>query len=82
MPLYYFHLQDRGSRLQDEQGVTLPDAEAAFYQAIRSARELIRGNLEIGTKWQNQSVEIEDEQGLPLFQVPLTEVAELALREA
>ena len=40
MPRYYFHVARDGGRLQDEEGLALPDAEAAWYQAVRSAREL------------------------------------------
>ncbi|MEA3062604.1 MAG: hypothetical protein QOJ94_2385, partial [Sphingomonadales bacterium] len=40
MPRFYFHLHGRQDHLTDEQGLVLPDAEAAWYQAVRSAREI------------------------------------------
>ena len=79
MPRYYFHLRDQGSRLTDEDGVSLPDAEAAWYQAVRSARELIRADLQLGCKWDGKAVEIQDERGAPVAQIPLQEIATYAM---
>ena len=78
MPRYYFHLEGRGSRLTDDQGITLPDAEAAWYQAVRSAREAIRADLQLGACWRERSVEIRDEGGAPVAQIPLEEIAAYA----
>lgn len=79
MPRFYFHLCREGGRLDDEQGVALPDAEAAFYQAVRSARELLRADLELGCGWEDQTIVIADEGGAAVEQLPLTEVARYAL---
>jgi uncharacterized protein DUF6894 len=79
MPRFYFHLRCEGERLRDEEGVTLPDAEAAWYQAVRSARELIRAELTLGGQWDHQTIEIADEGGAPVDQVPLAEIARYAL---
>jgi hypothetical protein len=79
MPRYYFHLDDQRSRLTDEEGVTLPDAEAAWYQAVRSARELIRADLQLGCSWQDKAMVIHEEGGLPVAQIPLEEIAAYAL---
>ena len=75
MPRFFFHLADPASELKDEEGMDLPDAEAAWFQAVRSARELIRADLCLGSSWQGRRVCIEDEQGLPVQQVPFEEVA-------
>ncbi|HEX8125260.1 MAG TPA: hypothetical protein VF548_06735 [Allosphingosinicella sp.] len=79
MPHYYFHLAREGARLQDEEGLKLPDAEAAWYQAVRSARELIRGELALGTRWDRQAIEICDERGCRLDQVALSDIVHYAL---
>ena len=79
MPRYYFHLQSRDDRLRDEHGLALPDAEAAWYQAVRSARDFLRADLELGCPFEGRTVTIEDEQGLPIAEVPLGEVARFAL---
>jgi hypothetical protein len=78
MPHYYFHLARDGGRLEDEEGLKLPDAEAAWYQAVRSARELIRGELALGTRWDRQAIEIY-EGGARIDQVALADIVHYAL---
>lgn len=78
MPRYYFHFQGAGSQLRDEDGQSLPDAEAAWYQAVRSARELIGADRRIGCSWSGQAVAIEDERGLTVAEIPLLEIANYA----
>ena len=78
MPLYYFHLQRDGGRLDDEEGMRLPDREAAWYQAVRSARDLIRAERTIGCTFGSEVVEIEDERGIPVDRIPLEEIARFA----
>ena len=79
MPLFYFHLERQSGRLSDDQGMKLPDAEAAWYQAVRSARDLIRAELTLGGKWEDQAIEIADEAGRRVERVPLAEVADYAV---
>jgi hypothetical protein len=79
MPHYYFHVAREGRRLEDEEGLKLPDAEAAWYQAVRSARELIRGELALGTRWDRQAIEICDEGGSRVDQVALADIVHYAL---
>lgn len=79
MPRYYFHVAREGGRLQDEEGLTLPDAEAAWYQAVRSARELVRAELTLGGRWDHQAIEIFDEGGAPVDQVALADIVHYAL---
>ena len=79
MPRFYFHVARSGGRLQDEEGLKLPDAEAAWYQAVRSARELIRAELALGGRWDHQAIEIVDEVGAPVDQVALADIVHYAL---
>ena len=79
MPRFYFHVAREGGRLQDEEGLTLPDAEAAWYQAVRSARELVRGELTLGGRWDRQAIEIVDERGATVDQVALADIVHYAL---
>lgn len=78
MPRYFFHFESRGVRVRDDVGLPLPDAEAAWYQAVRSARDLIRAEESIGCSWEEQAVDIEDEAGLRVERVPLLEIARFA----
>ena len=78
MPHFYFHVQNGQARLEDRRGVALPDAEAAWYQAVRSARELIVADRRLGSGWTDQAVEIEDETGAPVAQIPLQDIVNYA----
>ena len=79
MPRYYFHLRDRADRLRDEEGMALPDAEAAWYQAVRSARELVKADVHLGCAFEHKLVEIVDEEGDPVDTLPLKAIAEYSL---
>jgi hypothetical protein len=79
MPRYYFHLHGDREKLKDEEGLVLPDAEAAWYQAVRSAREIIRADVHLGCPFDEQAIEIVDDEGRPLNQVRLREVARYAM---
>ena len=78
MPRFYFHFESHGVRVRDEVGLALPDAEAAWFQAVRSARDLIRAEESIGCSWAEQTVEIEDDKGIRVDRVPLQEIARFA----
>jgi hypothetical protein len=65
--------------MHDEEGFVLPDVEAAWYQAVRSAREMIRADLDLGCGFEEQAIEIADERGRPLDRVPFIEVARYAM---
>ena len=79
MPRYYFHVAREGGRLQDEEGLRLPDAEAAWYQAVRSARELVRAELALGGHWDHQAIEIVDDGGTPVDRLALADIVHYAL---
>lgn len=74
MPRFFFHFESRGVRVRDEVGLRLPDAEAAWYQAVRSARERIDDGGEPAEVWEAGMVEIVDERGLPVDRIPMIEI--------
>lgn len=78
MPHFYFHLLNNGARREDRRGVSLPDAEAAWYQAYRSARELLNATMPTSGEFGAHIIQIEDERGAPVWTVPLADVAEIA----
>ena len=51
--------------------MTLPDAEAAWYQGVRSAREV---TVMVGRVPRGCRIAIEDEQGEPIGDVPFEEL--------
>ena len=76
MPRFFFHFQDGAGRLTDRQGMTLPDAEAAWYQGVRSAREIshIAGRLQPGCR-----IEIEDDKGQAIGDVPFEDLIRIGV---
>ncbi len=79
MPRFYFHFGDENCRRRDAEGMILPDAEAAWYQAVRSARDLFAEDLLRGQLQPGLRVEIEDEEGRPVLDLPIDEVARIAV---
>lgn len=74
MPRYFIHLDRPGTQLKDEVGVSLPDSEAAWYQAVRSARERIGEGGEPAEAWEAGMVEIVEEGGRPVDRIPMIEI--------
>ena len=72
MPRYFFTLRAGDQSLEDGEGMTLPDAEAAWYQAVRQARELLSGDRSPALA--RGFVAICDEQGCELSKLKLSEV--------
>ena len=77
MPHFYFHLQHGQARVEDARGVVLPDAEAAWYQAYRSARDLLAADGRDRRQWGGHSLEVVDERGARVWTMPLQEIVEL-----
>ena len=53
MPLFYFHVFNGTGETRDEEGVELPDLEAARLQALNGIRSILReevgrGELDLG----------------------------------
>jgi uncharacterized protein DUF6894 len=71
MSLYFFHLRERGGRLRpDDYGVDLPDAEAAFEEALLGARGLMDDAALVGEDVSGQCFEVMDADGQAAFTVP------------
>lgn len=56
----------------------LPDAEAAWYHGVRSARDIIQTQFASGSLAPGQRFEIEDDQGEPIWALPFEEVVGLS----
>lgn len=76
MPRYHFHLHEGDARISVAEAVDLPDAEAAWYQAVRSARELLCGRPD-RLALAGATVEIQDDEGLPLWAMPISDLTEI-----
>ena len=60
MPVYFFHIRNNVSLLEDEEGTDLPDLEAAKSQALRSARDTLCQELRAGYLDLRFRIEVED----------------------
>ncbi len=68
MPRYYFNVRDGYDLDEDEEGVELPDLEAARAEAQATVEEL---RDELGAEAESIQLEITDEEGRRLFTVSL-----------
>lgn len=77
VPRYRFHVCDGAGFCEDPEGIELPDREAAYREAVRSARslmvdEIIQGRLSLAS-----FIEVEDENGAHLFTVTFEDAVEI-----
>ena len=77
VPHFFFHLQQGRGRVEDVRGASLPDAEAAWYQAYRNARDILTAGGRDRRQWGDHSLQVEDERGAHVWTMPLAEIAEL-----
>jgi hypothetical protein len=62
MPRFFFHVFD-DLACTDDDGLVLPDAAAAWQEAIKSARALASEQIAHGCLTLSHRIEIEDERG-------------------
>ena len=63
MGLYYFHIRGNGTDFPDDDGMELPDAEAAREQALIGARGILAAEVLEGRLPLDDRIEVEDEHG-------------------
>ncbi|HEX5183406.1 MAG TPA: hypothetical protein VFW19_09680 [Allosphingosinicella sp.] len=66
MPRFYFHVYNDIVAI-DEEGLELPDIEAARMQAMESARELVCEGIHKGHLNLDHRIEVEDEDHKPVL---------------
>jgi hypothetical protein len=74
MPKFYFHFQEGGRTVADEEGSEFPDLAAARDEAIRTARDLLSQAIRFGTAEVPDALVIADRAGQTLDTVPLLSV--------
>jgi hypothetical protein len=70
MPRYFFHVVDGEERLEDAEGVPLPDERAARKMAVHIAREIMAESLRNGEPIDGQVFEVADENGEVVIRMP------------
>jgi hypothetical protein len=71
--IFFFHVCDAHQFDQADEGIDLPNVEAARNEAIRSLRDLVAGDVCRGEANLGMFVEVEDETGQLLLTVSLEE---------
>jgi hypothetical protein len=73
MSRYFFHVHD-DVVASDEDGIELPDAEAARLEAIAGLRSLAADQVKEGRLDLRHFIEIEDEAGAPVATIVLGDI--------
>jgi hypothetical protein len=77
MPRFYFHLRD-DLDARDEEGMDLPDAEAARAYAVTNARDIMSGTLKShGRISLAHRIDVEDEHGALVMAVIFGDAVDL-----
>ena len=74
MGRFYFHLKDGDELIHDDEGIELPNVEAATREALLSARELLANAIKDGNPKVPEAFVIADEAGRILRVLPMVEV--------
>ena len=71
MPRYFFHIRDGENIIPDEEGLELPDNEAAGVEARRSAVEMLADAQRDSTDISHQVIEVTTADGVVIARVEL-----------
>lgn len=76
MPRFYFHLRDEPD-CDDEEGISLADTDAAYREALRSARSIMADEICNGRLLLNGEIEVVEESGTWRRTVPFREAVKM-----
>ncbi|MDB5693254.1 MAG: hypothetical protein JWO81_2317 [Alphaproteobacteria bacterium] len=72
MPRYFFHIHD-DVVVMDDEGIELPDAEAARREAVAGIREMMCEQLRKGRLALHHRIEVADAAGAPVLSLAFGE---------
>jgi len=78
MPRFYFHIVDGEDVTRDEEGLDLPDREAARLAALDGARDIMAAEIHQGAIDLRMRIEVEDEEGQALLSVPFADAVQVS----
>ena len=77
MPRFYMHVCNGVGFIEDQEGAELADEDAARTMAIRSARDLMSGEIRDGVLNLSSFIEVEDEAHEHLFTLTFAEAVKI-----
>ena len=77
MARYFFHLQDRSGRTEDQLGREIADLDETRRRAIKAARAIIRADVDGGIIDLTARIEVTDTAGKFVLTLPFDEAVEL-----
>lgn len=81
MPRYFFHIRDGVETRTDFNGLILPDLEAAVAWALETACRALSDDALEGAVPMNKRVEVEDQCGLRVHDLPFVDAVEFTFNE-
>jgi hypothetical protein len=83
VPHYYFHAEQGGKRILDEEGSHLSDWHTAQAHAVRAAADLAADDLKRGRRRVEHIILVDNQSGLDIFRVRVSAFLEVqAVRTA
>ena len=83
VPRYYFHAEQDGERIRDEEGSHLSDWQSAQAHAVRAAADLAADDLKRGRRRVEHIILVENQTGLDIIRVRVSALLEVqAIRTA
>ena len=74
MPRFYFNFIDGQDRIEDPEGMELPDAAAARQQAIVAVHDAQKTSFALARNWVGWSVEVVDDGGNKVLLLPFLKI--------
>jgi hypothetical protein len=74
---FYFHFRSDEEFSEDEEGVELRDAQAAYATAVVSLRDMLAAEVRRGVLTMSAAIEIVDENHLPVRLVTVDQVLKI-----
>ena len=74
---FYFNLREGSDYISDEEGLDLPDLDAATDAALRGARDVLAGEVLKGRLPLSTVMEVSDEQGSRVLELPFGQVVSI-----
>ena len=77
MPRFFLHYREPDDLIADEEGLELPDLNAARREAARAGRDILAEKVQLQQELNHDAIEIADESGRVLETIALKDLIKL-----